>query len=97
MDAWRRIDELVQRLDRHPGRAFVRAPVGGAALTAPVLDGHIAIHYSIASITARVILAHRAISRRNAIISAERPPWIVRAWRIRSIPSAVRGPVLSPP
>jgi len=54
-------------------------------------------HYSIALIVARVILAHRAISRRSAVISAERPPWIVRAWRIRSIPSAVRGPVLSPP
>ena len=51
----------------------------------------------MALIVARVIFTHRTISRRSAIISAERPPWIVRAFLIRSIPSAVRGPVDFPP
>jgi hypothetical protein len=58
--------------------------------------GVLAGDYSMALIVARVILAHRAISRRSAIISAERPPCIVCALRIRSSPSGVRGPVLIP-
>jgi hypothetical protein len=39
-----------------------------------LMDAH-----STALIVARLSLAHAAISRRTLIISAERPPWIVRA------------------
>ena len=48
--------------------------------------------------TAAIVLraARFSMARRSSIISALRPPCIVRAWRIRSIPAAV-GPVLLPP
>ena len=53
--------------------------------------------HSTALVVARLSLAQAALSRRSATVSAERPPWIVRAWRSRSSPSAVRDPVLVPP
>ena len=53
--------------------------------------------HSTPLIVARRSLAQAALSRCGAIISAERPPWMVRAWRSRSSPSAVRDPVLVPP
>jgi hypothetical protein len=42
------------------------------------LDPDLIDHHSIALIVARLSFAQAAISRRSLIISAERPPWIVR-------------------
>jgi len=58
---------------------------------APV--GHSSAHRSSSRFTRR----SSAKARRKVIISADRPPCIVRAFLILSTPSTVRGPVLLPP
>jgi len=60
------------------------------------MDVHMRRAYHTAAIVPRAARFSMAISRRSSSISALRPPCIVRASRIRSIPAAV-GPVLLPP